>query len=420
MEINALKKIILEQRQNFDDEKENLIERDILKKVENYLKLPHALVISGIRRSGKSTLLKQIKKKFFSSSIIYYFNFEDERLINFTIEDFDFLYQSFLEIYGQSKIFFFDEVQNIKGWELFVRRLYDKGFKFFITGSNSSLLSKELGSKLTGRYIPIELYPFSFKEFLKIRKFEIKEIYTTEELSKIRNYFYEYLDKGGFPEAILFNNLEVLNILYDNIIYKDILVRYGLNDEKSLKELSFYAYSNHSKEISFNNLKKILNLGSPNTVKNYLNYLEKSYLIFLVNKYSNSLKEQIYSNKKIYVIDSGLIKKISFKISSDIGRLLENLVFLELKRNNLENYYFKGRNECDFIIPKEKFVIQVTKEINEENKDREIKGIIEAIETLKYNKALIITENQDSFIKINNKKILVKPIWKFLTSFSIK
>ncbi|MEM2138623.1 MAG: ATP-binding protein [Candidatus Woesearchaeota archaeon] len=418
MDLNILKQIIIEQKEDF--EKDTFyVEREILLKLEKEIDLPYIFVISGIRRSGKSTLLKQIKKKFYNNNVTYYFNFEEERLLGFSVEHFDLLYQALLEIYGKSKIFFFDEIQNIKGWELFVRRMHDRGFKFFITGSNSSMLSKELGTRLTGRYIPLEVYPFSFREFLNFKKIDYKKnVLTTEKKAFIRSCFIEYVEKGGFPEILLYNSSEALKILYDNIIYRDILVRYGINDEKTMRDLSLFLFSNHSKNFSYNNLKKILNVGSPNTIKSYLSYLENSYLLFSINKYSNSLKEQIYSDKKIYAIDTGLIKKISFKVSQDLGRVFENIVFIELKRANYKIYYFKDKKECDFVIFKDNkkvMPIQVCQSLQDsETRLREYNGLLEAMNFLKLKQGIIITENEEKTEYIKNKKINIVPLWKWL------
>ena len=364
MDIQILKEIIREQKSVFEiEDSKGFVEREALKKVSEFLKLPHALVISGLRRSGKSTLLKQIHKTFYRHKLVYYFNFEDERLIGFKVEDFNLLYETFIELFGKSQVFFFDEIQNIEGWEHFVRRMYDRGFKFIITGSNSSLLSRELGTKLTGRYVGLELYPFSFPEFLKFKGISFSGEPLTEERGLIKGAFNEYLEKGGIPEYLRFENAELLKTLYENILYKDILVRYGLGDEKALRELSLYLFTNYATEINYSKLQKLLGLGSANTVKSYIGYLENSYMVFTVPKYDFSLKKQIYSPKKVYAIDSAFINLISFKFSRDRGKMMENLVFLELKRRNLKLYYHRDRQECDFIVTEnERYVeaIQVT------------------------------------------------------------
>ncbi|WP_197080331.1 ATP-binding protein [Methanosarcina siciliae] len=412
-----MKEIIREQKAVFEAEgSERLVEREALKKVSEFLKLPHVLVISGLRRSGKSTLLKQIRKNFYGNRPVYYFNFEDERLIGFVAEDFNLLYETFIELFGKSQVFFFDEIQNVEGWELFVRRMYERGFKFIITGSNSSLLSRELGTRLTGRYVGLELYPFSFPEFLKFKGVIFPEEPLTEERGLIKNAFNEYLEKGGIPEYLLFENAELLKTFYDNILYKDILVRYGLGDEKALRELALYLFSNYATEINYSKLQKLLGLGSANTVKNYIGYLENSYMVFTIPKYDYSLKKQIYAPKKVYAIDSAFINLISFKFSRDRGKMLENLVFLELKRRNLELYYHRARQECDFIVTENERpvgAIQVTMVLNG-NREREYGGLLEALEAYDLDRGLILTEGEEFEEIVKDKKIIVRPIWKWL------
>lgn len=414
MESRILKELIIEQKNEFERDAD-LVRRNALDNIAEYLELPHILIISGLRRSGKSTLLKEIHKEFFKDELIYYFNFEDERLIDFTASDFNLLYETFVELMGTGKIFFFDEVQNVKGWELFVRRMYDRGFKFIITGSNSSMLSKELGTRLTGRYIGIELFPFSFTEFLRFNSNQVLDTMLTEDRAIVKRHFHEYLQHGGIPEYLIYHNDLILKTLYDNILYKDIFARYGLNDEKALKELSFYLFSNYGNEISYNKLRLMLGV-SINTVKNYLGYLENSYLVFSVPRYDYSVKKQIYSPRKVYVIDTGLITITSFRFSRDLGKLLENLVFIELRRRNCETYYHKEKHECDFIIREYNTVtgaIQVTASLKE-NREREYDGLMEALNRYDLDEGLILTEDEEFEDISRDKKIIGKPVWKWL------
>ena len=417
MDSRILKELIVEQKKDFE-KKEKFVERTIIREIKQYLNLPHAIIISGLRRSGKSTVLKEIKHRYYEDENIYYFNFEDERLVNFTLEDFNLLYETFIEIIGKSNTFFFDEIQVVNGWEAFVRRMNDKGYKFIITGSNSSMLSREMGTKLTGRSIVIGLYPFSFKECLSYANIDTHNtMLLTEDRALIKKEFNEYIDNGGMPEYRIYKNDKILKDLYENILYRDVIVRYNLSDEKSLKELTHFLFSNYGKEISYNNLKSMLNLGSANTVKHYMSYLENSYLIFTIPKYDKSLKKQIYSKKKIYVIDTGLINLISFKFSKNSGRILENIVFLELKRNNKDIFYHKEKSECDFILKdKLKIVqaIQVTQNLDDSNKSREIAGLLEACKKYKLKEGMILTYDQEKEIVVDDKKIVVKPVWKWL------
>lgn len=417
MDSRSIKELILEQKKDFE-KKEEFIPRSLLKEIKNHLKIPHAVILSGLRRSGKSTLLKEIYNTYYQNKTIYYFNFEDERLLNFTVDDFNLLYETFIELLGPSNIFFFDEIQVIQKWEAFVRRMYNKGCKFFITGSNSSMLSKEMGTKLTGRSINIALYPFSFKECLLLKGIQPKKsILLTDERAQLKKEFNIYLEKGGLPEYRKYDNEQMLKDLYDNIIYRDVITRHNISDEKILKELTFYIFSNYGKEISFNQLKNLLKVGSANTIKNYIDHLENAYLIFTIPKYDPSIKKQIYSKKKVYVIDTGLIQLISFQFSKNTGRILENIVFLELKRRNKEIYYYKNKHKCDFVIRNNLNIteaIQVTREINDTNKDREINGIFEALKKFNLKNGTILTYDQEEEIIIEKKKIMIKPIWKWL------
>lgn len=413
MNRETLKEIIIGQNKSYTEP--GLITRDNENILEKYVKNRFIIVISGIRRCGKSTLLK----KMMSLHAGYYLNFDDERLINFKVDDFQLLYETFIELYGEKDIFYFDEIQNIIGWERFVRRLNDDKKKVFVTGSNATMLSRELGTHLTGRYLEVKIYPFSFSEFLKFKSFKLEgnSFYTTSSKAVLKKYFEEYLLEGGFPEYLKDKNKDYLKLLYENIIYRDILVRYNLSSEKNLKDLIHLAVTNLSSEISFNSLTKLLNISSPTTIKEYFDYLENSYLSFLVSRFNYSLKKQIRSSKKVYIIDNALASYLGFRFSEDYGRLLENLVFLELKRRGKEVYYFSEDHECDFVI-KEGInaveSVQVCFDLNKENKDREISGLLESMKKLKIKKGLILTMWQEDELKIESKKIIVKPVWKWL------
>jgi len=394
---------------------ENMIEREIFPKLESYINNKFIIIISGLRRSGKSTLLQQLRKKYDG----YYLNFDDERLVNFKLEDFQHLYEIFIELFGEKNIFYFDEIQNIIEWERFIRRLHDNRKKIIISGSNASMLSKELGTHLTGRYLEIRLFPFSYKEFLRLfnREINVKFISLTENKANLKRDFNEYLLKGGLPEYLKTDNVEYLKILYENILYKDIIVRYKLPNERVLKELVNYIAANIAKEISYNSIKNLLQIGSATSVKDYFNYFENTYLIFLLPCFNYSLKKQIYLSKKVYLIDNALIINLGFRLSRDGGRLLENLVFIELKRKNKELYFFKEKNECDFVIKEQNKItqaIQVCYDLNEENKKRELNGLLEALERFKLKKGIILTYDNEEEMKIGNKKINIKPIWKWL------
>ncbi|MEM2138959.1 MAG: ATP-binding protein [Candidatus Woesearchaeota archaeon] len=402
MEKIILKKIILDQRENFDKEKD-IVERKIDKNIFNSNKI---VVITGIRRSGKSTLLKQISRNYESFG---YINFEDDRLLNFTYDDFQRLYESFLEINPKTNTFFFDELQEIYAWEKFVSRLFDNNYKVFVTGSNAKLLSSEIATTLTGRNIKIELFPFSFSEFLNFRKINI-EYKTTKNKINIMKNLQDYINIGGFPEIIKSENFNELKEIYQDILIKDLIVRFKIRDQKEFRELALFLLSNATKKISYNNLKNILGFTTTSKVKNFINFMNQAYLFFELFKYDTSVKKQIINDRKIYSIDTGLIK-IAFHFSEDFGRLIENLVFLELKRRNKDIYYFD--NECDFIIREGiKIVdaIQVSYLLSQ-NKEREIEGLKKAIQKFKLKKGKIITWDTEE--KITD-EIEAIPLYKFL------
>lgn len=373
------------------------------------LTIPFAVVISGIRRCGKSTLLRQIMK---NVSNPYFFKCEDPRAEKFEVEDFEKLDEIFKQEYGDSNYYFFDEIQNVDKWELFVRSLLDRKKHVFITGSNASLLSKELGTRLTGRHINFELFPFSFNEFLS---------FTGKP--KTIDSFKEYAEKGGFPEYLTYKRPDILQELFEDIIERDIVVRHSLKNAKVIKELALYLMTNIGKEFSYNRLKYTFALGSTNTVIDYISYLEDSYLIFTVSKFDYSFKKQLVNPKKVYSIDNGLSTTNSISFSLDRGRLLENMVFLHLKRLGMHVAYFREKNECDFVIIEKKTVIaalQVCYELTEDNKERELNGLLETLEKFNLDKGLILSYNQDDEIKIKNKLIHVIPVWKWLLQKSKK
>src|SRR3989338_2000930 len=310
-----LKNIIKSQRENLALLEEG-IEREALKQID--IKIPFALVLSGIRRCGKSTLLRQLMKKVGG---FYYFNFEDPRTANLEISDFQKMDEIFLEEYGKQDYYFFDEVQNLAKWELVVRSILEKKKHVAITGSNASLLSRELGTRLTGRHIRHELFPFSFREFLVLadKKPDI-------------NSFEEYFAKGGFPEYLKVKKAEILQELLNDIIIRDIAVRYKIRNLKTIKEMALYLLTNIGKEFSYNALKKIFNLGSTNSAISFVSYFQDSYLLFTVPKSDYSLKKQLVNPKKVYSIDNGLSGINSASFSEDKGKMLENMVLMHLRK----------------------------------------------------------------------------------------
>lgn len=380
------------------------------------------IVMSGIRRCGKSTLLHTFRTK--AKEGDYYINFDDDRLISFALTDFDMLLEAFIELFGIQNTFYFDEIQNIIGWERFVRRLHNSQKKVLVTGSNAKLLSAELGTHLTGRHITVNLFPYSFYEYIRFRDPSILTIkhFNSTELALIKKYFSEFKQLGGFPEYLLCEQKQYLHQLYENILYKDIIVRNKITLEKPIKELVYYLASNNCKEFTYNSLRKLIGLASANTVSDYCHHLENSFLCFSISRFSYSLREQIHHAKKIYFIDQALAETVGFKFSEDHGRILENIVFLELKRQNKEIYFHKQAKECDFIIREGYNIakaIQVCASLkNKETRQREINGLLEAMITYNLDQGLIITEDEKEQIEEiyqgNHFKIEVIPCWQWL------
>ncbi len=383
------------------------------------MKYPNAVAITGFRRCGKSTLSISL----FKNKKYYYVTLDDERFININSKNLNDILIALYEIYGDIEYLIFDEIENIKEFELFISRLRDTK-KIIITGSNSKLLSGELSKYLTGRHIDFELYPFSFREFLLFKKFNIRKdsIYSTEEKSKIMKYIQEYFDIGGFPEAIKFGKL-FLSTIYSDIIYRDILYRYNIRKIDDIKKIALYIISNFSNEMSYNKFEDIFKMNN-RTVKNYLDYIFTSYLVFKINPFSYKLKDQ-YKSFKVYCTDHALGYSIGFSPTIGIGKQMENIVAIELKRrmsydidNKYQLYYWKDYNnrEIDFLIynSNEKNVYKLInvshisdyKEINQ----REIKSLIIGSRLLNCDNIEIITNNYEK----NDGNIKYTPLWKWL------
>ncbi|MFN6038843.1 MAG: ATP-binding protein [Bacteroidota bacterium] len=357
-------------------------------------------IITGIRRCGKSTLMTQLMKKHINE--FAYFNFEDPRVFGFEVQDF----QKLEDALGNKKYFFFDEIQNVEKWELFIRKLHDKGKVICITGSNASLLSKELGTRLTGRNVQKELFPFDYEEFCRFNKLKSNLI-----------TFDRYLAEGGFPAYLQNADITYLQQLFRDILYRDIIVRYGVRNAKLLEQLGLYLLSNIGKEYSLNGLKKIFNIGSANSVSDYISWFEDSYLLFSLPKFSWSLKSVAVNPKKIYGIDTGFIRANSVSFSSDNGRFLENVVYLHLRKSFKEIYYYREKGECDFIVKdknKVTQVLQVCYELNDDNLQRELNGLNEALDYFELKEGFLITRKQKDEFVIGNKKIKVFPAYEWM------
>lgn len=412
-----IKAMLLEQHQAFWN-RDTGIERTQLAELERAEVLPHAVVISGLRRAGKSTLLAQYAHRLGEKNF-YYINFEDERFLGFQAENANYLFQVLVELFGERRVFLIDEVQNVPGWEHFVRRFMDQGYKFFITGSNASLLSRELGSRLTGRYVPVELFPFSFQEFLNFKGYPIPTLarMTTVERARLQQALNEYLLVGGIPEPLKYPELPLLRTLYDDILYRDIAARYRIEEVRALKELSYYLMSNPACQVSFNKLKAQFRLGSVNTIKNYIEFLENSWLIFPVNVFDFSVKRQQIAAKKVYTIDPGLVNAVGFNFTTNSGKLMENVVFLSLRRKADEIYYYTSPAgyEVDFYLPAHQQLIQVTQNMTAPStREREIRALIDAQHALNIPSGLILTDSNADTVSEDGVTIRIRSLAEWM------
>lgn len=413
MNKNLLRQVIYEQRSKQTD-------LGVIRSIDTkLLDCPEVLVITGIRRCGKSVLMQQIRER--QNEKDYYLNFDDERLINFRVEDFQMLNEVFMEDFGIQKHYYLDEIQNVEGWERFVNRLYGQGCKVFVTGSNANLLSRELGTFLTGRHVTIELYPFSFREYLELEQIEVKQdtFYTTEGKALLLGKVQRYMKTGGFPQYIQSDSDNYLFSLYNDIIYKDVVVRNKINNEKQLKEMMYYLASNATHRFTYNSVAKAVNIKSPDTIKSYIGFIEDTYLVRQLAKFDYSVGVQMRSPKKIYFIDNALIHKIGFNATDNLGSSLENCVCVELMRRGKDIYYHADTQECDFIMREGVTIVeamQVTVSIKDAGtREREIKGLLAAMERYGLPMGTIITLEEEEEITVNDhQRISVRPIWKWL------
>lgn len=402
-----LSKILIDQHEWFRN-RSGGIPREI--ELDKYRTHSQIVVISGIRRAGKSTLLKQLSDGF---DDYLYLNLDDDRLIGATINDLNQMMELCSELYPDVKVLFLDEIQNIIGWERLVRRIHESGYRVFLTGSNAHLLSSELGTHLTGRYVQISLWPFGFSEFCTFLGVNPHPLTSTKEAELVRAQT-KYLEGGGFPEYLLSSDTDTLRRIYEDIIFRDLIARYRIRDIVPLRELARYLFTNMTRETNYNALARAVGVSNPMSVKNWIGYFEECYLLSTCYQFDFSLKRQYATSRKYYGIDTGMRNAVSFRISDDHGLLLENMVYCELIRRREEVYWVKQKGECDFIIQSQGTMtaIQVCYELTCENREREIQGLLEAMK-IGNCVGFIITFRQYDQITYNNETIEVIPFWRW-------
>jgi len=391
------------------------------------LRIKRAISIIGPRRAGKTYTMFQLMKILLERGVgrdrMLYINFEDYRLEGINYIDLKKIVEIYYEMYPENsrlKVWFFlDEIQNVGGWEKVVRNIMDRwNIQIFLSGSSSKLLSREIATQLRGRTLTYIVYPFSFKEFLRARNFRIEKYMSSYEKNRLLNLLNEYLVYGGYPEAVIERErrMKILREIWDVTIARDIIDRWRIRNIRALKLL--IRALRKSREFSIHKFYRYLkSLGlriSKNTLYNYIEYLNDSLILYLLKKYSPSYKDIEMSIPKIFFVDNGL-----YMAEESISKLMENLVFMELRRRNyVENeklFYWKNSfgREVDFIVLDGE-LIQVCYELTYENRDREIKSLIKASKQLNYKKLRILTWNQEDTININNRKIEITPLWKWL------
>ena len=422
MKISEIEKVLLEQQDELEAlEGEVLIHRpeeDLIN-----LKSKLAQVVIGVRRSGKSTLCFNALRK---AGVHYaYANFDDERLEELETKDLDNVLQTLYKIYGKFEYLFLDEIQNIDGWPLFVNRLLRQRIHIIITGSNAKLLSTELATHLTGRHHKIELFPFSFKDWCTIKEVDYTRL-TTKNKGLLSKAYEEYFRQGGFPELVSGeeNPKEYISTLIDNIISQDIKKRYKIRNIDALKRLTHHILNETPTLIVKDTLQKIIGIKSERTLGNYLMYLNQTYLISTISKYSSKSRERA-RNEKSYAIDVAFMdKRENAFCGENLGWRLETLVYLELLRRKAgsENdiYYYQGRSaEADFVVcdgNKTLAVYQVSYDIsNAKTRKREIKGCIAGAKATKCDNIFLITDHESEVIEEDGYTIQVIPIWEWLT-----
>ncbi|ASJ09284.1 hypothetical protein A3L11_08595 [Thermococcus siculi] len=419
MKVEELKNVLISQREELLDfvSRERLVERDVERSAREFLSFPNVLAILGVRRSGKSVISWRLAGK-----DALYVNFFDERLIDFKSGDFERLLSAARELWGEPATIVLDEVQEVEGWQKFVSRMRVNK-KVIVTGSSSKLLSGEMSTYLTGRHVELTLFPFSFREFLKLRGVELGENWehSDRKLAEVKRALGEYLEMGGFPEVGKFGKL-YLNQIYRDLVERDVIMRHNVRHREALRELARYLISNYSSEFTYSRLGSIVGLRDVHTVRDYVSYLEEAYLIFTLMRFSFKPKGQLLAPRKVYPVDTGIAKTLSLKAHPERGKLMELAVFLEIKRSLSysfipgEVYYWRDdKGEVDFVVRLSRALlpIQVTFSL-EDAHAREIENLVRVSKFLRSKKALVVTWEEKEKKTVDGVEIEILPLWEFL------
>jgi predicted AAA+ superfamily ATPase len=414
-----MKSILLNQL----EERNRLLNQQYVERINDYdiqslLHNPMIKLITGPRRVGKSVFaLMMLKQTNFA-----YLNFDDNQLLNNWDENL--VMHTLQEIYPNYEYLLLDEVQNLKDWDLWVSTLYRRGHNLIITGSNARMLSQEMATVLTGRYIPIMMLPFSLQETLQLHNINLSNI-PEEKKAESELLQEEYLYQGGYPEVAKIRTISrtYLSTLYDSILLKDIAQRHKIRKTEELYTIAGYLLSNFCNLFTTNDLAAEFNMKSVTTTQKYLNYLNEPYLFFYLQRFNNKFRVMKKAARKAYIVDNGFIDNVGFQLSENKGRLLENQTFIELIRQgyNTETslFYYHSRNnkEVDFVTRKGTKIerlIQVCYDLSsEKTRKREIDSLLECAEELRCNNLYIVTYNQEEIIQIGTHQIHITPFHKF-------
>lgn len=422
MDKSKLRQVLIDQQEGFFKPPSDMVERQI--DLAYYLKGLETVVISGIRRCGKSTLLRMIADRIGSPKL--FINFDDVRLVDFVPDNYEDIISISVELFGDKSAgttYFFDEIQNAPFWPRWINNLYGRKYKIFLTGSNASLLSSEISTFITGRQKTLKLTPFSFPEYLRLKKINFPENrLTTEQKAILYSAFIRYLENGGFPLVIKNDDLLLSKQYFEDILYRDIIARYRIKEVKEIKDLALYLFSNVGSIYSYSTLKNVTSIKSLSTIKNHIDHLCDSFVLYNLGRFCYSITKQKVSSSKIYSQDNSFLKTVAFNFSENAGKRLENLVCVELLRHNRDIYYHKEKKECDFVIKEgTKIVeaIQVCQDMSDlKTRKREMEGLIEAMILYNLKKGLILTleEEGEEVVRGDGKKYIIKitSVWKWL------
>ena len=410
-----MKTIILNQRK----ERDELLSRPYLnrrniQKVDSLLESHLIKLITGPRRVGKSTqALLLLRDKNFA-----YLNFDNQPLLD--AWDPTLVMRMLDDVYPGYEYILLDEVQNLPAWDLWVSELYRLGKNMVITGSNAKMLSSEMATVLTGKYLQVEMLPFSLEEFFDWNKLDLHGLQEGQQAnaSVLKD---DYLRNGGYPETVVSRSLtrSYLDTLFDSIVWKDVAKRHNVRNISDLNDLALYLVSNFCNLVSANDLTEKLGFSSVNTTKKYMDYLREPYLFYYLPRYDNKLKQMKKAPRKVYVVDNGFVAAKAFALSDNLGRLLENQVFIELVRRGYDTdktmFYYRSRNdkEVDFVLRKGHHIerlVQVCYDLSSpKTEKREVDSLVECAGELKCENLVIVTEREHRIIERDNYHIEVVP-----------